>query len=150
MRAQQYTALLGRVFLASIFLVSAYGKLGNWAATVQSMSLKGMPAAQVFLVGAVALEILGGLFVLFGYRARLGAVGLIIFLIPTTLIFHNFWSSPEAQMMVQRTHFLKNLGIIGGLFMVSAFGPGGLSLDKRNRPLSQSKIFTYKSTHLVE
>jgi putative oxidoreductase len=124
------TVLIGRILLSLIFLISAAGKLFNFNGTAGMMSAKGFPVASLFLVGALAFELLGGLSVLTGYRARLGAAALIIFLIPTTLIFHNFWAYQGMEQQMQAAMFLKNLAIAGGLALVIAFGPGPLSVDK--------------------
>jgi putative oxidoreductase len=124
------TVLVGRILLSLIFLISAAGKLFNFTGTAGMMSAKGFPVASLFLVGALAFELLGGLSVLTGYKARLGAAALIIFLIPTTLIFHNFWAYQGMEQQMQAAMFLKNLAIAGGLALVIAFGPGPLSVDK--------------------
>ena len=117
-------ALAGRIFLAHIFLFSAAGKLAEPAGTQQYMASFGMPATRFFLVAAIAFELVGGLSVLLGYRARIGAIILLIFLIPTTIIFHT-----ELSVQLQMIMFMKNLTIMGGLFFVIAHGPGKLSLD---------------------
>ena len=71
---------------------------------------------------------------LVGWQARWAALGLAIFVAIITPIFHNFWAMPEAQQMMQRQAFFKNLAIVGGLLVLTAFGPGGFSLDgNRNR-----------------
>jgi putative oxidoreductase len=124
------STLTGRILLSLIFLLSAAGKAFGFSATAGMMSQKGFPAASIFLAGAIALELLGGLSVLTGYKARLGAAALIFFLIPTTLIFHNFWAFQGMEQQMQMTNFLKNVAIAGGLFLVVAFGPGRLSIDK--------------------
>ena len=124
------TILIGRILLSLIFLVSAAGKLFNFNGTAGMMSAKGFPVASLFLVGALAFELLGGLSVLTGYKARLGAAALIIFLIPTTLIFHNFWAAQGMEQQMQAANFLKNVAIAGGLALLVAFGPGPLSIDK--------------------
>jgi putative oxidoreductase len=125
------TILIGRILLSLIFLVSAAGKLANFNGTAGMMSAKGFPVASLFLVGALAFELLGGLSVLTGYKARLGAAALIIFLIPTTLIFHNFWAVQGMEQQMQAANFLKNVAIAGGLALLVAFGPGPLSIDKQ-------------------
>ena len=58
-----------------------------------------------------------------------GVIMIFLFLIPTTLVFHNFWASPPEQLVAQRTNFLKNLAIMGGMLMVWAFGPGRYALE---------------------
>ena len=98
----------------------------NPAGTQQYMAAHGMPFAGLFLIGAIILEIGGGLSVLLGYKARWGAIALVVFLIPTTLIFHTKFSEHLQVIM-----FMKNLAILGGLLMVSYFGPGPISFDAR-------------------
>jgi len=132
--AQNILLLLGRVLLSLIFVLSGFDKLTLWSDTGAYMASKGMPFVPFFLGMAVVLELGGGLLVGLGYRARLGAVALVVFVIPTTLIFHNFWSLAGPEQMLQTTMFLKNLSILGGLLLVVACGPGRFSLDG-NRPL---------------
>ena len=83
----------------------------------------------VLLPAAAVLELAGGLSLLLGFRARLGALALVLFLVPTTLIFHNFWAyqGPEAQN--QMIHFMKNLALMGGLLVVVGLGAGPCSFD---------------------
>jgi putative oxidoreductase len=126
----KHAVLIGRILLSLIFLISAAGKLFNFTGTAGMMSAKGFPVASLFLVGALAFELLGGLSVLTGYKARLGAAALIVFLIPTTLIFHNFWAYQGMEQQMQVAMFLKNAAIAGGLALVVAFGSGPLSIDK--------------------
>ena len=95
------------------------------------MASVGMPMVTLFLIGAVVLEVGGSLSVVIGYRARWGALALIVFTIPTTLIFHNYWSMPSEQMQLQQIMFMKNLSMTGGLLLVMAFGSGAFSLDAR-------------------
>jgi len=94
------------------------------------MADKGMPAVPVFLVGAILCEIGGGLSLLLGCKARLGALLLFLFLIPTTLVFHNFWDYQGAEQKMQMINFMKNLAIMGGLALVVGFGPGPISVDR--------------------
>jgi putative oxidoreductase len=103
---------LGRILLAGIFLVSGYRKATNFAVTVERMADKSIPFTEVAAVGAIGFEILGGLMVATGYRPRVGAVLLVLFLIPTTILFH---PPTEAGQLMQ---FLKNLAVLGGLFVV--------------------------------
>ena len=120
--------LIARILLCLIFFKSGIGKIMDPAGTMQYMSAYGMPLTGLFLVGAIVFEIVGALSVLLGYKARWGAILLIIFLAPTTLIFHTKFS--ESLQMIM---FLKNLAIIGGLLMVAYFGPGSLSFDKKGK-----------------
>jgi len=130
---QAWTALSGRILLSAIFLFSALGKIMDWSGTAHHMEQEGMAMVPVFLAGAIAFELLGGLSVLLGLFARYGVWLLIFFLIPTTLIFHDFWVKEGMERMQQMIHFLKNVALMGGLLMVAAFGPGRFSLDYRRR-----------------
>jgi uncharacterized membrane protein YphA (DoxX/SURF4 family) len=88
------------------------------------MASHGMPYTHFFLVGAIFFELVGSITVILGYFARFGAVLLLIFLIPTTLIFHNIFVDPK--MMI---HFIKNVSMFGGCLLLLSGGPGRLSLD---------------------
>jgi len=129
---ERLAPLAGRGLLSAIFLMSALGKLGNFQGTADMMAAKGFPIAPLFLAGAIALELGGGLSVLAGFKARWGAVALIVFLIPTTLTFHNFWAYSGKELEGQMIHFMKNLAILGGLVMTWFFGSGPYSLARRS------------------
>ncbi len=122
---------LGRLLLSMIFLVSAAGKVMDWGGTAAYMESKGMPLAPVFLAGAILFEVAGGLMVLLGFKARIGVVVLLVFLVPTTVIFHNFWSFEGQEQQTQMISFLKNLSIMGGLLMILGGGAGYFSIDNR-------------------
>ena len=79
------------------------------------------------LIPTIIVLLIGGLSVLMGYKARYGALVLVGFLIPATLIFHNVFIEPA-----QEVAFMKNLGLMGGLLMVTAFGPGIISFDEKS------------------
>lgn len=117
-------ALAGRILLSHIFLISAATKIAHPAGTQQYMASYGMPATLFFLVAAATFELVGGLSILLGYRARIGAIILLVFLIPTTIIFHTAFSE-KLQMIM----FMKNLTIMGGLLTIIAHGSGKLSID---------------------
>ncbi|HLL21545.1 MAG TPA: DoxX family protein [Kofleriaceae bacterium] len=127
------TALVGRVLLAAIFVMSGIAKLTDTAGTVAHMEAAGVPAADVLAVIAGIGEIAGGLALVFGFLTRIGALGLIAFMIPTTIIFHGFWRFEGAEQELQMIQFMKNLAILGGLFTVLAYGPGRHSVDKKIR-----------------
>jgi putative oxidoreductase len=123
-----YAATLGRVLMAVIFILSGIGKFTHLSGMAAAVHLS---PAMLGLAGAA--ELAGGMSLLLGLWSRIGALGLVIFLIPTTLMFHNFWAAPPAQQQEQMINFLKNLAIMGGLLMVVAFGPGPLSITRRRR-----------------
>ena len=109
------------------------------------MTSEGMVMVPVFLVGAILSELCGGLSILLGWWTRVGATLLIVFLIPTTLIFHDFWTYEGAQQQMQMIHFMKNLAILGGLFVLLSVGGGPWSIDgpetlPEHGPLRRSTI----------
>lgn len=124
-----FTALLGRLALAAIFLVSGAAKLTDVAGTAAHMSSVGIPYAETLAMFIGVAEILGGLSLVFGALTRLGALGLVLLLIPTTLLFHDFWTFEGAERTTQLVSFLKNLGIAGGLLVLLSYGPGRYSID---------------------
>jgi putative oxidoreductase len=97
------------------------------------MNAAGIPAADVFLYVAAFAEILGGIAILFGFLSRLAGIGLIIYLAITTLVFHHFWTFVGDEQETQMVNFMKNLAILGGLFMIVANGAGHYSVDSKIR-----------------
>lgn len=123
MRREDVLALLGRLLLALIFLAAAFGKITNFDATCRYMETHGLPMPVFLCAAAAAIEVLGSISLLLGYRTRWGAALLAVFLLATTAVFY---SAPD-----QRIQLLKNLAIMGGLLQIAAFGPGEWSLDGR-------------------
>ncbi len=121
----QFIPLIGRTFLATIFIHAAVNQIFDFANTQTMMAEKGLPFATVLLVGTIIVQIVGGLSLVVGYQTRWGAWLLILFLIPTTLVFHNFWDVPS-----EKIDFFKNLSIMGGLLMITYFGAGPVSVDE--------------------
>lgn len=126
-----YLALFGRILIAAIFLMSGINKIMAPGETQAYMAQFGMPLPGLFLVGAILLEVGGGLSILLGAFTRWGSLALLIFMIPTTLIFHTDFADPN-----QMIHFMKNLAIIGGILYVMEAGPGRISVDAKRRPES--------------
>ena len=124
-------ALFGRILLALIFVVSGLGKITGFAGTAAYMASKGLPMVQVLLPLAIAAELGGGLLLALGWKTRWAAALLVLFLIPTTLIFHQFWGLDPKLAQMQQIHFLKNVAIMGGMLMVIAGGAGAWSLDRK-------------------
>lgn len=121
----------GRLGLSLIFIAGGVGKLVNVAGTVQYMTAFGVPAASLLVWPTILLELGGGLLLLAGFQARLVALAIIAFTALATVLFHAFWAMPADQVMVNQIMFFKNLGLIGGLAYVVAYGPGRWSVDAR-------------------
>lgn len=103
---------LGRILLSAIFLIAGYRMTTGFPGTVEKMANKNIPFTEVVAVGAIGLQIVGGLMVATGYRPRAGAALLLIFLIPTTILIH------PPTLAAEVMPFLKNLGLMGGLLVV--------------------------------
>jgi putative oxidoreductase len=127
------TALVGRLLIGAIFLLSGFAKLTDTSGTVAHMEAAGLPYASTLAIIAGIAELAGGASLVFGFLTRIGALGLILFMIPTTIIFHGFWSFEGAEQQAQMINFMKNLAIIGGLALIIAFGPSRYSIDKKIR-----------------
>jgi putative oxidoreductase len=123
------TALFGRLALAAIFFVSGFAKLTDTTGTAAHMTQAGIGHAETLAVIAGICEIAGAIALATGFLTRLGALGLFLFLIPTTIIFHGFWNVEGAERMTQMVNFMKNLAIGGGLLGVVAYGAGKYSID---------------------
>ncbi|HEY2523602.1 MAG TPA: DoxX family protein [Candidatus Binataceae bacterium] len=120
-------ALLGRIMLAYIFVSAALGKIGAPAATMKFMESGGLPHSLVpeLFVLSIVVELLGGLMLIAGWHADLAALVMFLWMIPVTIIFH--------VSTGQTTQWEKNVAIMGGLLMVAALGPGGLSLGRARK-----------------
>ena len=124
-------SFVGRALIALLFIPAGFGKLMGFAGVVGYIASKGVPMPQVCAAIAVAAELGLGLMLLVGWQARWAALGLALFVAVITPIFHNFWSVPEAQQMMQQQNFFKNFAAMGGLLVLVAFGPGAWSLDAK-------------------
>lgn len=120
----KYIPLAARICLCIIFINSGIGKIFGFAGTAEMMANTGLPIPEILLIFTIAFQLLGGLSLLFGYKVKIGATLLILFLIPATLVFHNPIANPD-----ELNAFLKNIGLIGGLLMVIYAGAGALSVD---------------------
>jgi putative oxidoreductase len=130
-RLSASASLLGRILLSVIFLVEGPTKVIDWSHTAEGMANHGIPLVPLSLTVAVVVETLGRLAILLGFQTRVMALVVFMFLIPTTLIYHNFWAASGSQQQDYMLHFLKNLAIMGGLLEFCAFGAGALSVDAR-------------------
>ena len=130
---QNLAALIGRILVAAVFVLSGINKLGNFDDTAAFMNSAGLPMAGFLLVPTIAIELVCGLMLVIGWQARFAAVVLLLFMVPVTAIFHNPWAAGDAALAQQQMiHLLKNLAIMGGLLNLLAFGPGGYSVGARD------------------
>lgn len=127
---KDWAALVGRILLAVVFIPAGFSKIGGFAGTAGYIASKGLPLPEVGAAIAIVVEIVAGLALLAGWKARWAALALAVFTLVATVLFHAFWSVPQEQHMVQYLMFMKNVGIVGGLLAIYAFGPGRFSVDK--------------------
>ena len=128
--ALRVLALVGRIFYSAIVILSAPGHLSG--AIVPYAAKAGVPSPELLVPISGVLALAGGLSILLGWHARIGALLLVVFLIPVTLWMHRFWglSDPAAAAM-QQVNFMKNLAMLGAALFLLYFGAGPLSLDAR-------------------
>jgi putative oxidoreductase len=126
-------ALIGRLMLVAIFVLSAVGqKIPKFSETAAYMGLEGVPMPKVMLVGAIAFLIVGGLSVGIGFKARIGATLLLVFLLLATYFFHDFWTQIDPMLkQEQMIQFMKNASMMGAMLIIIAHGPGLMSIDGR-------------------
>lgn len=122
---QAFSALLGRLFLAMIFIQSGLSKMSDYAATQGYMDAMGVSSALLPLV--IALEVLGGIAIVIGFKARLVALAMAGFSLLSALLFHTNFSDQTQTIML-----MKNIAIAGGFLMIVAHGAGAYALDNRN------------------
>ncbi|MBA5779433.1 DoxX family protein [Stappia sp. F7233] len=118
--------LAGRVLIAGLFLLSGISKLQAPAGTIAYIESAGLPFATLGYIAALAVEIIGSLALIAGYRTRAVAAIMALFTLAAAFAFH-FDLSDQNQFI----HFFKNISIAGGLLQIVAFGAGRLSLDAR-------------------
>ncbi len=129
--ASKSLALVARILMASIFISAGFSKVLGFDGVTAYIASKGLPMPMIIAGLTVALEILGGLAIIIGYKARIAGLLLGLFSILAAFIFHNFWAFPPEQVYLQNIMFMKNLSMAGGLFLLTIFGPGGYSIDAR-------------------
>jgi putative oxidoreductase len=119
---------LGRVLFALIFVASIVGHFSS--AEISEAAAHGVPLATILVPLAGIIALVGGVSVMLGYRARFGALLLLVFLVPVTLIMHKFWGLPDPQMaMLQKINFMKNAALAGTCLLIMYHGSGPYSLD---------------------
>ena len=131
---------LGRVLISGFFFVSAFSKILNWqesekwlisvfsdwhtSSAMQNFFSFLIDWTPAVLICILVVELVGALSILLGVKCRFGAFLLMLFFIPSTILFHNFWAFEGIQRQIEFSMFLKNCAILGGLFYVLAHGKG--------------------------
>lgn len=123
--------LVARLLICAIFVQGALGKIMGWSGQALYMQSHQLPAQLIPTMLGVALliEAAGVLCLIVGWQARVAAFVMFVYLGVVSVLLHNFWAAPAATAGGMQTQFLKNLGIMGGLLMIAARGPGRWSVD---------------------
>jgi putative oxidoreductase len=122
--------LISRLFISSLFLWAGMAKVLQWNGTIAYMASKNFPLIHVLLPAAVAIQLLGGLSLLLGFQIRIGAALLIIFIVPATIMMHDFWNLDGMERVIEMTMFMKDMAIFGGLLLLFVTGAGRYSFDR--------------------
>jgi putative oxidoreductase len=127
---QGAVVVLGRFFFALIFLMAGANHFNKQ--TIGYAASQGVPLASIAVPLSGVIAIAGGVSILLGYRARLGAWLIVLFLIPVSFMMHKFWTVTDPMMaQIQMILFMKNVSMLGGALLISHFGAGPFSLDAR-------------------
>jgi putative oxidoreductase len=127
---QSAVVILGRFLFAPIFVIAGANHFNKQ--TIGYAASQGVPLAAIAVPLSGVLAIVGGLSILLGYRAKLGAWLIVLFLIPVTLMMHKFWTVTDPMTaQIQMVMFMKNVSMLGGALLISHFGAGPFSLDVR-------------------
>jgi len=122
-------ALVARILLAAIFISAGFSKIMGFDGVTAYIASRGLPIPMIIAGLTIALEIVGGLAIIVGYKVRIAGLLLALFTLLAALLFHNFWTFPPEQVYLQNIMFMKNLSMAGGLFLLTIFGAGGYSID---------------------
>ena len=132
----------GRILFAVIFIASGASKFLDLGATAEMIggkvvfpelaapyvtqveTLTGMPMKQLLAIAAAAIELLGGIMIALNFGARFFAMVLVLFVMAATFYFHAFWNQTGPEATNNMIHALKNLSLIGGLFIIAGIGRG--------------------------
>ena len=128
-RLTNCVVVVGRILIALIFVRAGINKIGSIDTTAAQMAKSGIPLSNIMVFGAIMMEVGGGLLLMVGLFARWAALALFFYTLTLALIFHAYWSVPDAEARVQAAFFFGHLSMMGGMLVVVAFGAGAYSLD---------------------
>lgn len=124
-------ALLARLLMAALFLPAGISKIGGFAGTAGYIGSVGLPLPEVGAAIAILVEVVAPILLIVGLFTRHAALVLAVFTLVASFFFHAFWSVPAEQAFMQSLMFWKNIGVVGGLLAIAAFGAGAFSVDAK-------------------
>lgn len=120
---KKYLVMLGRLFYSAIFIGSGMGHFSS--GTINYAQMHGVPLAGFLVPFSGLIAMVGGFCILLGFKARIGAWLIVVFLIPVTLTMHAFWGIQEPALRVmQMAMFMKNLSLLGAALLIAYWGSG--------------------------
>jgi putative oxidoreductase len=126
----KYLVLSGRILFSLIFFLASFDNFS--ASSIGYAAGKGVPVSSILVPFSGAIILIASLSIILGYKARWGAWLIIVFLIPVTLVMHNFWTITDTVIRnTQQAMFMKNLSMLGGALLIVYFGAGPLSFDSK-------------------
>jgi putative oxidoreductase len=129
--SRDMAALIGRVLLVFMFVYSGFNKISGFEGTEAAIASKNVPLPAIATTIAIIVECIGGAMIAFGWKARWAALAVAVFTLVATILFHNFWAmTDDAAIKTNQLMFIKNIGVIGGLLLIFAFGPGRYSIER--------------------
>lgn len=129
--------LIARIALAVLFLWSGVMKVLGYAGFVGYLQSKGVPFVQIAAPIATAVEVLGGLFLILGFKIRPLGLVMAVYTIATAVLGHDFWNITDPTLQHDMLiHFWKNVGIAGGFLLLCVTGAGRISIDGARAPRS--------------
>jgi putative oxidoreductase len=127
----KYSLLVGRVLYSLMFLMAIMGSFSS--GTIQYASSAGVPLASITVPLSGIIAFLGAVSIIIGYKAKIGAWLLVLYLLPVTFMMHNFWAVTDPMMQqMQMVNFMKNISMLGGALIISYWGAGPMSLDNKS------------------
>ena len=133
----KFVALMGRILFSAIFIESSIGHFR--AQTAAYAAGNGVPMSEVLVPFSGVLALIGSLSILLGYKAKWGAWFLVLFLVPVTIMMHDFWNMTGPQAGINQIMFMKNIAMLGGALLITYFGAGPLSIDNSRMVSSRTK-----------
>ncbi len=126
---EEWGPLVGRVMISMIFLMSGMGKVFQFDGQVGYAASQGIPMASAAIAVSAIIEIAAVIMIVVGYKARLGAAALFLWMIPVSFMMHAFWTITDPMaMQINMIMFMKNIAMMGGMMLIMAYGSGPKSL----------------------
>lgn len=125
-----------RMLLALEFLIALNGKLSGWTGQEAYMASHGMRFIPLLLGVALIIELLGSVCLVTGFGARAAAATMFVYLAIVSIELHDFWNRSGSAGGMLMTEFFKNMGIMGGLLLLVAYGPGDWALGAARRDVA--------------